>query len=233
MSPPSQHFFDFWRARVDFVERLDPTNDFYEQNVLVWAMLDALAKSWASASRRPKVPERRCFGDFLEQFGGESFGRVCVPTLWTLGDQLGEDADPGARERVRQYGGRRKPRGILEERQARLLTDDPPVVDVRTELADVLSRVVRHRTQLRVEDLVLQARFGEIAYVQMRCPIIHEGRLGEGAHAFDFGRESHAGPTYLSSVFATPPCIGFAPSFMANTIRRCIDGYEAEMQPET
>lgn len=231
MAPTSRPFFDFWRTRVAFIERLHPGENFYEANVLVWAVLDALAGHWARVLERQHETDRRRLGDFLARHGGGAFGRVSLPTLWALGDNLDPlVAGDEVRNRICRLRGRRTP-DVLEERQARAVADDPTVGEVLAELSDILDVVVvrRGRKTSTVSDLVASARFGEIAYTQMRCAIVHEGRLGERAHSFDFGPESASTPTYLSGVLTVPPTMGFSPRFMANVIRSCIDGFESEV----
>lgn len=102
---------------------------------------------------------------------------------------------------------------------------------VLTDLADVADVIVRGngKRSLTVRDLVQEARFGEIAYKELRCAVIHEGRPGAGAHGFDFGASSAHGPTYLSALFQVPPTLAFSPTFMAGVIRRCVDAFEVEV----
>lgn len=168
-------------------------------------------------------------GDFLAQHGGEPFERVSLPALWARADALDHGAvraDIG--DRLRRFGGRREPT-LIEQREARLLSADPLVKDVLEELASIASERLRVRTnEMTVTDIVLASRFGEIAYTEMRCNILHQGRLGEGAHGFDFGTESDGGPTYQPGVFSVPPCIGFSPRYMVKVLRACIDGFELE-----
>lgn len=219
-------FFDFWRSRVAFIEQLDPRENFYESNVLTWAVVDSLANHWARAFKRRPPTHRRRLGDFLERHGGVAFGRMSLPQFWMYADETDPSVvGPEVRDRIRSFRGRRSPDAI-EERQARIADHEPTTAQVLTELADVVDvPVAKGRT---IRDLVLASRFGEIAYETMRCAIVHEGRLADGAHAFDFGRESALGPTYLGGLFVVPPTIGFAPPFMTRVALACIDGFERE-----
>ncbi len=167
-------------------------------------------------------------GDFLARHGGLPFQRISLPALWARADAL----DPAAvraevRNRLRRLGGRREPT-FIEQRQLRRSSEDPPVLEVLRELADIAAEKIKvKKSETTVQDFVLASRFGEIAYTEMRCSILHEGRLGDGAHSFDLG---HDGPAYLSGVLTVPPSIGFHPSYMANVLRTCIDGFEREVQ---
>jgi hypothetical protein len=229
MATTSRPFFNFWRTRASFIEKLDPNENFYEANVLTWAVLDALAGCWATRfhSDLKRGRDRRRMGDFLFRYGGNPFQRVSLPTLWALSDDPKLTCASDVLQRLRGFGGRRKP-SVIEEREARMLANDPLETEVLRDLANIEGVIVKRGDTVR--DLVLRARFGEIAYEKMRCPIIHEGRLGQNAHGFKFGAESDDGPTYLSNVFAVPPSIGFAPSYMAKVIGTCTDGFEKEAE---
>jgi hypothetical protein len=226
---PHRLFFDHWRARADFVERLDPHAQFFEANALIWTSLDALANLWARCSQRPRGTDRRRMGDFLATHGGDVFTRASLPALWARADALSpEFATPTIRDRLRLIGGRRAP-SLMEERQLRTADEDPTAKQLLDELHEIADREVQRagRRTWTVADLVLGARFGEIAYEELRCAIVHEGRLGEGAHGFELA-ESAEGPTYLSGVFSAPPTIGLATGFMVRVMRLCIDGFETE-----
>jgi hypothetical protein len=124
---------------------------------------------------------------------------------------------------------RRNP--TIIERRPRSVSDDPLASQLLVELSDIKTNVVRPKARPEdrsVEALVLDARLGEIAYTEMRCAIVHEGRLGAGGHGFDLGSESADAPTYLSDVFGVPPSIGFSPRYMVKIIHACIRGFDAE-----
>jgi hypothetical protein len=223
---PSRPFFEFWRTRAAFIEKLDPHDDFYEANVLTWAALDAVGNLWGRCLHPDSNKPARRTGDFLALHGGDAFRRVSLPALWARADRLDQGSTKrDILERLRQFGGRRKPT-FVEQRQFRMLTDDPLADDVLRDLAGVATHVLPKGGT--VSDLVLACRFGEIAYTEMRCALLHEGRLGEGAHGFELGAESHDGPTYLSGSFSVPPSIGFFPRYMVKVLRTCIDGFELE-----
>lgn len=215
--------------RATFIDALSPQENFYEANVLVWASLDALGSLWARALHphlEAQGRSRRRLGDFLARHGGDAFERVSLPALWARSDALDPAVATGViRDRLRAYRGRRVP-DVLEERQMRTVSEDPPTTAVLADLADIAAHHVKRNTT--VADLVLSARFGELASTEMRCAIVHEGRLGERAHAFDFGGASQIAPTYLSGVLGVPPTIGFSPRYMVSVLRSCIDGFERD-----
>jgi hypothetical protein len=223
-------WFDWWRSRATFIEALEPKANFYEVNVLVWAAFDALAGHWARCLHADLQDgtDRRRLGELLSRLGGadNAFERVSLPALWAFGDGLDPArATPAVCDRLRQLRGRRVPT-FIEERQARTLHDDPFAKDLLAEVADIAAHKVRGR--MTVRDIVLRARFGEIAYEEMRCAVIHEGQPGPRTHSFDLGTESDAGPTYLSGHFTAPPSLGFSSRYMVKVLRACLDGFEAE-----
>jgi hypothetical protein len=241
MRSSSRPFFDFWRTRATFIDALDPMANFYEANVLTWAALDALAGLWDRCLNPHLSKGRRRMGDFLAQHGGEEFGRVSLPALWAWSELLDPTVAPQICDRLRQLRGRRIP-DVREQRQLRMLGDDPLAKEVLADLADVAGKTVKVKKDKRhgrhgggkttVKDLVFSARFGEIAYEEMRCAIVHEGRLGAGAHSFELGAQSDSQPTYLSGLFGVPPSIGFSPRYMVKVLRVSIDGFEAEANSE-
>lgn len=226
----TRRWFDWWRSRASFIESLDVETNFYEANALTWAALDALAGHWARCFQRDllKGSNRRRFGEFLSRLGGtdNAFRRVSLPALWAFADTLDPAvATSAVRERLRQVGGRREPT-IIERQQARMLRDDPLADDILQEFATIQACKVQGR--MTVRDVVLRARFGEVAYEEMRCAFIHEGQSGPRTHSFDMGTESDEGPTYLPGLFSVPPSIGFTTRYMAKVLRTCLDGFQAE-----
>lgn len=227
MNEPSRPFFEFWRTRAAFIEGLDHHENFHEASVLVWAALDALGNLWARCLHPDlRKPDRRRLGELLARHGGDPFRRVSLPALWARADGLDPELTGRVvRARLRNFGARKEPT-VLEQRQARMPTDDPFIEEVLLTLNDIVTEMLPKGGTVR--DLVLRCRFGEIAYTEMRCAILHEGRLGDGAHGFELGPESHDGPTYLSSVFGVPPAIGFSPQYMVKVLRECINGFEVQ-----
>lgn len=225
---PSRPFFEFWRTRAAFIEALDPHENFYEANVLTWAALDAIGNLWGRCLHPDANKSARRMGDFLAMHGGDAFQRVSLPALWAWADRLDQGSvRRSILERLQQLGGRREPT-LIEQRQIRMLTDDPLAADVLHDLHGITTQKLPKKGT--VEDLVLACRFGEIAYTEMRCAILHEGRLGEGAHGFELGAESLDGPTYLSGSFGVSPSVGFSPRYMIRVLRACIDGFELEVK---
>ncbi|MEQ8997859.1 MAG: hypothetical protein RID53_15300 [Coleofasciculus sp. B1-GNL1-01] len=93
-------FFDFWREDYNFIDALDPSRDYYQANVLIWAALDTLSNHWAKGigqtqdkEQQKKPPQSLIFDAFLERYAGAGkashqnqtispFQMVSLPHVW-------------------------------------------------------------------------------------------------------------------------------------------------------
>ena len=227
-------FFDYWKERYQFICNLDLNKYNHEANVLLWASLDALSNLWADNIGNDQCggsSKRIIFDAFLARYGGDLFQLVSLPDVWgridnknfTVGKtELPNDIPPTLLEDI---GGRHTP-SILEERQTRSISDDWDTDKIVNEILKNCPQT--NRTQL--EEWLTFSRYGSIAYKQMRSAYIHEGRSGKGTHDFEL-HGYQIQPTYRSSIYTTPPIIGFGVEFMLSVLKRCI--YEFELDALT
>jgi len=129
------------------------------------------------------------------------------------------------RNLLKDIGGRHIP-SILEARPTRSISDDWSMDKIIVEILKNCPQT--NLTQL--EEWLTFSRYGSIAYKQMRSAYIHEGRYGKGTHNFKL-QDYQIKPTYRSSIYATPPIIGFGVEFMLGVLKRCI--YEFELDALT
>lgn len=224
-------FFDYWKERYQFISNLDLGKYKHEANVLLWASFDALSNLWADNIGKDqcgKSGKRIIFDAFLARYGGEQFQLVSLPDVWSRVDQGNVKVDQtklsdDISTLLKDIGGRHTP-SILEERptHSRSISDDWSMEKIVDEILRDCPQT--NRTQLK--EWLTFSRYGSIAYKQMRSAYIHEGRSGKGTHEFEL-QGYQIQPTYRSSIYATPPIIGFGVEFMLGVLRRCI--YEFEL----
>jgi hypothetical protein len=220
-------FFDYWRERHAFIRDLDFSKHSHEANVLLWASLDALSNLWAEnkkiGSNQCSRGKRNIFDAFLARYGGDLFQLVSLPDIWNRVDK-GNAAD--LPENIRTFlstiGGRHTPTD-MEERSTRSPSNDWSLDAIITTTKENFPEA----DGKALKDWLTLSRYGAIAYKQMRSAYIHEGRSGKGTHSFElYG--SAIRPTYLSSVYTTPPIIGFKIEFMLRVLGCCIHAFEAD-----
>jgi hypothetical protein len=222
-------FFNYWRQRHLFIQRLDFSKHSHEANVLTWASLDALSNLWAENIGKEKCKsirkrKRLIFDAFLSLYGGEVFQLISLPDVWNRIDK--GETDRGISQDVFQLlsniGGRQSPT-FLNERQLRQSSDDWNLNKI---ISTVLERYpLADYSQL--EKWLIFSRYGSIAYKEMRSAYIHEGRPGKNSHGFSLGG-SEIQPTYLSGLYSTPPAIGFKVEFMLDVLEDCIHAFEVD-----
>jgi hypothetical protein len=219
-------YFEYWNARLTFIQSLDFEKYNHEANILIWSALDALAFAWAKTLGRQIVENaslRRTFDGFLAAYCPEPFGRVCLPDVWhriarRLTDGLAADVVPHL-----QTAGHRVQPTALTRNCMRQVSDDPQLHVLTREILEVCPAA----DSKKVEIWLSLSRYGAIAYKRMRSPFVHEGRAGKDTHGFEFYNSAIA-PTYLSSTYGTPAVLGFKPVFMVEVLGRCISAFEAE-----
>ena len=227
-------FFDYWKERYQFISDLDLNKYNHEANVLLWASLDALSNLWAENLGKEQCSstnKRIIFDAFLAHYGGDLFQLISLPDVWRRIDkqdfkvgkiELPNDIPPTL---LKDIGGRHTP-SILEERPTRSISDDWSMDKIVVEILRNCPQT--NRTQL--EEWLIFSRYGSIAYKQMRSTYIHEGRSGKDTHNFKL-HGYQINPTYRSSIYTTPPIIGFGVEFMLGVLKRCI--YEFELDALT
>lgn len=217
---------------------LCPTVNEHEINVLCWSSLEALSLSWANTSgHRECEPfrkhKRRIYDIFLAAHGGPIYSLVCLPDLWfrcerILNESPGKNGSSSFQPSLEQclflrHYQWRNP-SVLEERETRQISMDPT-------LKQICDDLIAQFSGLNFEDLsawISLSRYGSIAYNVMRCPYIHEGRTGTRSHSFAL-QLSESQPTYLSSIYSLNLRLGFAPVYIVNLLRGCIESFEAEI----
>ncbi|MEP0885194.1 hypothetical protein NDI49_26955 [Trichocoleus sp. ST-U3] len=220
-------FFDYWRERHAFIRDLDFSKHSHEANVLLWGELDQLSNLWAgnigSKQCGKKMGKRNIFDAFLARYGGELFQLVSLPDIWNRVDK-GKAAD--LPENIRTFlgtvGGRCTPT-VLQEQRTRCSSED-------WSLDATITRTLANYPEMdrtKLEEWLTFSRYGAIAYKQMRCAYIHEGRPGKGTHSFKLHGFAER-PTYRSAIYATPPIMGFDIEFMLRVLGFCIDEFEAD-----
>ncbi len=229
-------FFDYWRKRYLFINNLDFNNYSHEANVLIWASLDALSNLWAKNIGKEqcgKAGNRVVFDAFLARYGGDFFQLVSLPDVWHRIDEEDIELDKKGKVKLSQdvclflknIGGRLTSPNIkpLEERQIRSVSDDWRMDKIITEI-----QVKFPQTNCTdIKKWLALSRYGSIAYKQMRCAYIHEGRAGKNTHSFEL-HGSGIQPTYCSWIYSTPPIIGFKVEFMLRVLECCIHAFESE-----
>jgi len=223
-------FFDYWRERVEFVASLPLPARHHEANVLAFAALDSLANLWARAVARTGGPAARRFGEFLITHGGRGdvFERVSLPYMRWRATEKSSGFPTATLHLLRTCGAATAPPGPYTEeaRRLRSLSDDPTIAALLTGPLASVAMAVDAKSGRSLADWLLDARLGEIAYVEYRCSWLHEGRAGEATHSFDFGDTE---PTYLSNDYTIPPRIRFPLPFVVTLLRNCIDGFQREV----
>lgn len=221
---------------------LCPTVNEHEINVLCWSSLEALSLSWANTSgHRECEPfrgqKRRIYDVFLAAYGGPTYSRICLPDLWfrcerRLNNPPGSYGGHGFQPSLEQCSFLRlyqwKHPSVLEERETRQISMDPTLEQIRDDL-------MAQFPGLSIDDIsawISLSRYGSIAYNVMRCPYIHEGRAGTRSHSFAL-HLSDSQPTYLSSVYSLNLRLGFAPAYIVNLLRVCIESFEADISTQS
>lgn len=223
-------FFDYWRKRHTFIRDLDFIKYSHEANVLLWASLDALSNLWAGnigKGQCSSTGKRIIFDAFLAGYGGDFFQLVSLPDVWNRIDQgnlqiSGTKLPHELCDFLKNIGGRCIPTA-LEERQIRLTSDDWSLDKIIAEA--LVTYPATNCAELK--EWLTFSRYGAIAYKQMRSAYIHEGRPGKSSHGFEL-HASGIKPTYLSSIYSTPPIIGFKIEFMLHILECCIYSFESD-----
>lgn len=227
-------FFDYWRKRHTFISALELPEYRHEANVLVWAALDALSNLWAESIGKiicSNKGKRIIFDTFLARYGGEFFQLVSLPDIWYRVDQGDVWVDPRNKLKLSEdvrillgnIGGRRTPTLIEDHYQLRSISEDMSMDALIDEI--LVNYPETNRTDL--EQWLTLSRYGAIAYKVMRNPYIHEGRQGKNTHDYELYGYTEQ-PTYRSTVYTTPPMMGFNIKFMWSVLGRCIEGFEAD-----
>jgi hypothetical protein len=223
-------FFDYWKERYQFIYNLDLNKYNHEANVLLWASFDALSNLWVDNIGKDqcgKSGKRIIFDAFLARYGGEQFQLVSLPDVWSRVDQgnvkVGQTKLPDDISTLLKNIGVRHTPNILEERQTRSISDDWDM----DKIVDEILRNCPQTNRTQLEEWLTFSRYGSIAYKQMRSTYIHEGRSGKGTHDFKL-HGYQIKPTYRSSIYATPPIIGFGVEFMLGVLKRCIYEFESD-----
>jgi len=222
-------FFQYWRRRLDFIQKLDFNKNNHEANVLIYAALDALSNLWAEHIGREDCIDikgkRSIFDAFLSHYGGEVFQIVSLPDIWNRVDQGNTSVGKTSLPQdvicfLREVGDRQKPT-FLDERQFRQSSDDWQLsCIINTVLAEYPTTDYK-----RLKSWLTISKYGAIAYKEMRSSYLHEGRLGRNSHSFSLSN-SEIRPTYLSGIYTTPPAIGFSVYFMVNVLEDCLNSFE-------
>jgi len=227
-------YYDWWRQRLDFVEGF-PSSRCHEANLLLWASADALAGAWfkAQSAGAPtplrKVSDRRRMGDYLARYGNDAFRKVSAPWLWHGIADVREQLGPADFASVLSLGRVCGPAATMPN-CLRGIEADPLTTEALQRLGPVADREVRRQgKKTTVREIVLSARFGEIANQQMRNALVHEGQPGPRSHGYNMGSEGLTAPTYMSGANECPPMIGFSFAFVLSTLRTCLDGMEEEL----
>lgn len=226
-------FFDFWRQRHAFISKLNLIEQRYEGNVLLWGSLDALSNLWAESSGKKECSnsgKRIIFDAFLARYGGELFQLVSLPDVWSKVDRgdtcINQKKGVKLPENVSTFlstiGERRTPE-FIEEYQTRCTSQDLSLGAIMNKT--LANSPETNRTEL--EQWLTLSRYGAIAYKEMRNAYIHEGRPGKRTHDFKLYGWAER-PTYRSSVYGTPPIMGFSVEFMLGVFKRCIEEFEVE-----
>lgn len=225
-------FFDFWRKRYTFISNLDLAEHRYEANVLLFGALDALSNHWAKSigqAKHGKSGSRVIFDAFLASYGSDVFQLVSLPDVWKRVKQGEVSKLPGdVSVFLGEIGGRKATSALdddlgLEARATRSISDD-------LSLNDIINQTLAScpiATQGELEKWLTLSRYGSIAYKELRSSYIHEGQPGAKTHDFKLYGWAEK-PTYRSSVYGTPPVMGFSVEFMLGVLKQCIDEFEAE-----
>jgi hypothetical protein len=226
-------FFDYWRQRHAFISKLDPIEQRYEANVLLWGSFDALSNLWVESIGKKECSnsgKRIIFDAFLARYGGDVFQLVSLPDVWSRVDRGDTwiDQRKGIKlpENVSRFlstiGERRIP-DIMEERSTRSILND-------LSMDDIVNQTLANypeTTRSELEQWLTLSRYGAIAYKEFRNAYIHEGRPGKRTHDYKLCGWAER-PTYQSWVYSTPPIMGFSIEFMLGVFKRCIQEFEAE-----
>lgn len=228
-------FFDWWRQRHAFISKLDPIQQRYEANVLLWGSLDALSNLWAKSIGKKEYGnsgKRIIFDAFLARYGGDIFQLVSLPDVWS---------------RVKRGDASKLPENVsifLSTIEGRKICstiykyEDDLGMDARTirstsddlSMDDIINQKKANypeTTRSELEQWLTLSRYGAIAYKEMRNAYIHEGQPGKRTHDYKLYGWAER-PTYQSWVYSTPPIMGFSVEFMLGMSKRCIEEFEAE-----
>lgn len=228
-------FFQYWRTRHSFICELDVSQNNYEANVLIWANLDALSGIWSEYIGQDQIKnkgksKRLIYDSFLAHYGGELFQIISLPDVWKRVDLGNNGKNQNAKlvlsgdifKSLGKVGNRQDPDEI-NRCQNRTCLDD---WSLETTIGVILEDYPEtDRNDL--EEWLKLSRYGSIAYKEMRCAYIHEGRPGSNTHSFNLSSATIQ-PTYQSGLYNVHSTIGFSAQFMLKTLGRCIDEFEAE-----
>jgi hypothetical protein len=236
-------FFNYWRQRHAFINNLDLSTHNHEANVLLWASLDALSNWWSKGigkdlcdNQNIKEKEKKLvFDAFLAHYGGALFQIVSLPDVWRRVDEIlstpKKNQNPKLNDETLNFlvniGDRRidLPEWDVDNWPIRQPSHDWNLDKV------IEFCIVKLHSEAHKKDLnkwLVKSRYGAIAYVEMRCAYIHEGQSGSGTHGFNDNNKSLRQPTYATSIYVTPPAIGFSVGFMLRVLEDCIKAFEDE-----
>lgn len=229
------YFFDWWKQKHLSISNLDLTEQRYEANLLLWGSLDALSNHWAKSISKEKygnAGKRIIFDAFLTSYGGDLFQLVSLPDVWSRVKQKNTSKLPENVFIFLSEVGRYKPSSLSYEYQDdlgmntyanRSITDDLSLSNIIKQTLESCPNVI----EAELEQWLIYSRYGAIAYKELRNAYIHEGQPGGRTHDFrlyGWGEK----PTYHSSIYSTPPIMGFSVEFMLGILKQCIDEFETE-----
>jgi hypothetical protein len=227
------YFFDYWRTRHTFISKLDLIEHRHEANILLWTALDALSNLWKNSigkSECKRDNKRIIFDAFLAHYGRDVFQLVSLPDVWWRVEKgntsRGEKDEKKLPENVSVFLstiGQRCTPDFMEERQTRSTSND-------LTMNHIINQILANHPQTICSDLkqwLTLSRYGALAYKEMRNPYIHEGRPGNRTHDFKLYGWAET-PTYVSSIYGTPPIMSFSVEFMLGVLKRCLEKFEAE-----
>ncbi|BAZ09604.1 hypothetical protein NIES4071_14130 [Calothrix sp. NIES-4071] len=228
-------FFDWWRRKQAFINSLDLSEQRYEANALLYTSLDALSNHWAKSIRKGKYDKsgkRIIFNAFLASYGGDIFKLVSLPDVWhrvTQGEVSKLPMDVSVF--LRAIGGCKATSALYEYEDdldmdaytTRSISDDLSLDDIVNQTLTSSPNAI----QSQLEEWLVYSQYGAIVYKQLRNAYIHEGQPGKRTHDFKLC-DWEEKPTYRSSVYGTPPVMGFSVEFMLGVLKQCIDEFEAE-----
>jgi hypothetical protein len=228
-------FFDWWRKRHAFVSNLNLAEHSYEGNVLLWTYFDALSNIWAESIGKKECSnshKRKIFNAFLARYGGDVFQLVSLPDVWSRIKRGEASKLPENVSIFLSNIGVRKISSTIYMYEDNFGMDDYTTRSILNDLSldDIINQTISNcpnTTSSELNQWLILSQYGAIAYKEMRCSYIHEGRPGKNTHGYKLDGWAEK-PTYLSSVYATPPKMGFSVEFMLGVLKHCIEKFEAE-----
>lgn len=228
-------FFDWWRQRHAFISKLDLIKQRYEANVLLWGSLDALSNRWAGSIGKKEYSNNRkriIFDAFLTRYGGDIFQLVSLPDVWNRVKQGHASKLPNDVSIFLSTIEYRKICSSVYKYEDDLGKEAITNRSISNDLSmdDIINRTLANfpnTNRGELEQWLILSRYGAIVYKEFRSAYIHEGQPGERTHDYRLYGWAER-PTYRSSVYSTPPIMGFGVEFMLGVFKRCIKEFEAE-----